>query len=538
MGKIVHRDQSCKKCGSSDARQVYETLDSYCFSCSTWFPPDKQETFTNNKNYENKQLMDLDEIHGFDIRGFKERAITKHISEFFGVRVSYNDKGEIDTHYYPYGPNEIIGYKVRKLPKEFTCIGKVNDLFGRRLFNSGRQLVITEGELDTLSVAQAWYDKYQTVYPVVSLPSASSTKLLLDHRDWIRSFDKVVLWLDQDEPGQQATEKAAKIIGFDKVHIVKSKHKDASDVLVKEGWKAVISAIYDASPWSPAGIVQSADTWELYKKELDADYVPWASFAVDLNKLSYGRRMGSITMITSGTGMGKSSFLKEDQYHLLLNTESKIGICSLEESIYEAVGGIMALHANKRLHLPDTQISEEEEKQLWQDTMGTNRFMFLDHQGSVSDDSLIDKIEFMALSGCKFIYLDHITIAVSEIDGSDINTAIDRLMSDLLKIVKRYNIWLGVVSHLRKTNNNQRSFEEGAVPSDDDLKGSGSLKQIPAQILAISRNKTEEDPIKRHTSKLWILKDRYTGRTGPAGTYLFNELTGRLQSTDHFVVEL
>ena len=225
--------------------------------------------------------------------------------------------------------------------------------------------------------------------------------------------------------------------------------------------------------------------------------------------------------------------LKEDQYHLFKTRpeEEKIGVLSLEESIYEAVSNIMAIEANKRIQLPDVEMTDIEERQYWEATMGSDRFMFLDHQGSMSDDSLISKMEFMALSGCKYLYLDHVTIAVSESEGDNINSAIDKLMSDLLKLAKRYDVWIGVVSHLRKTNNTQKSFEEGAVPTDDDLKGSGSLKQVPAQIIAISRNKMEQDLIKKHTSQVWTLKDRFTGRTGFSGSYRFMEETGRLMAT-------
>jgi len=73
--------------------------------------------------------------------------------------------------------------------------------------------------------------------------------------------------------------------------------------------------------------------------------------------------------------------------------------------------------------------------------------------------------------------------------------------------------------------------------SEDDLKGSGALKQIPMQILAISRNKMETDLNKRNTSHLWVLKDRFTGRTGPAGSYQFIEVTGRLEPSNFVSVE-
>ena len=529
----------CIKCGSSDAGALYSDGRIHCFSCKANYKEDDMEDSVMDleKLDIKSSAVNLSEYEDYPVRGFKERLITKPICEFFEVKseVSSADGKTITAHLYPYHDGKTLsGYKRRELPKNFRVIGKQVGLFGQKHFSTGKRLVITEGEIDCLSVAQAFQDHYRKIYPVVSIPTgaASSDKHVLANRDWIRQFDEVVLMVDQDEVGQMGAEKLAKIIGQDKVKISNYPEKDPNELYVKQGSKAVMDAIWNASSWSPAGLIASSETWDAYKAEIDAEYVPWPPFATELNKMSYGRRLGAITMITSGTGMGKSSFLKEDQYHLLNTTEHKIGVCSLEESLSEAVGGIMALHANKRIGLPDVELAEGEERKLWEETMGDDRFMFLDHQGSVSDNSLTDKIEYMALAGCKYIYLDHITIAVSEVEGDNINQATDKLMSDLLKICKRHNIWLGVVSHLRKTNNNQKSFEEGAVPSDDDLKGSGSLKQIAMQIIAISRSKIEEDPTKRNTSSLWILKDRFTGRTGPAGKYRFIEATGRLQVLD------
>ena len=80
----------------------------------------------------------------------------------------------------------------------------------------------------------------------------------------------------------------------------------------------------------------------------------------------------------------------------------------------------------------------------------------------------MEKIEFMAASGCKFIYLDHITLAVSEVDGS-VNESMDKLMSDLLKCCKKFDVWIGVVSHLRKTGSGAKTFEEGANITEDAL---------------------------------------------------------------------
>ena len=73
------------------------------------------------------------------------------------------------------------------------------------------------------------------------------------------------------------------------------------------------------------------------------------------------------------------------------------------------------------------------------------------------------------------------------------NEAIDKVMSDLLKVVKRHNVWLGLISHLRKSHG--KSFEEGNLASIDDIKGSGSIKQISFDIIAFARNLIAEDEV-------------------------------------------
>jgi twinkle protein len=157
------------------------------------------------------------------------------------------------------------------------------------------------------------------------------------------------------------------------------------------------------------------------------------------------------------------------------------------------------------------------------------RLVLLDHQGSVSDASLVDKIEYMALMGCKYLVLDHITIAVSEgSNGLSGNEAVDKLMSDLLKLVKQHNVWLGLISHLRKSQG--KSFEEGLLPSIDDIKGSGSIKQISFDIIAFARNLVAEEDYERNTIKLRVLKSRFTGNTGDAGTAVYDPKTTRLSA--------
>jgi twinkle protein len=250
-----------------------------------------------------------------------------------------------------------------------------------------------------------------------------------------------------------------------------------------------------------------------------------------LNDKLKGIRHGEITLFTSGTGSGKSTIIKEIILDLLHKTEDRVGLISLEESVGDTAEKFIGMVLKKSLN-EDTPPAEDELRQGFEQVFGDERLVLLDHQGSVGDDSLIDKIEYMALMGCKYLVLDHITIAVSEgSDGLSGNEAIDKFMSDLLKIVKRHNIWLGLISHLRKAQGG-KAFEDGNIASIDDIKGSGSIKQISFDIIAFSRNLTAADEYERNTVQFRVLKSRFTGKTGDAGAATYDAQTTRLQNKE------
>jgi twinkle protein len=542
MGQIVTRNQPCESCGSSDAKQIYEDGSAFCFSCKKSFKSsdntymEKQET--PKKDYSSKIKEIKDE---YPSRGFKERNIFLQVAEHYGVKVSYDIDGNIDAHYYPHYDSSltnVVGYKVRKLPKDFSSIGKVTEsLFGLNLYNGGKRIVITEGELDTMAVQSAWYKKYKKFYPVISLRSASSVKDLIAHRERIRKFDEVILWLDNDEAGQAATKEAARIIGYDKIKIVKCKEKDASDVWIKEP-DNILNYIYQASTYTPAGILTKEELWNQLEKYNEIESVPYPPFMEGLNEKLKGMRFGEITLWTSGTGSGKSTLLREIAVHLLGITEDKIGIISLEESPAETARKMagMAISRNPA----NEEIPIEDLKVGFDKIFGSDRVMVLDHQGSISDGSIMDFLEYMCLSGCKYLFVDHITILASEgAEGLTGNEAIDKIMNDLLRLVKKHNVWIGLISHLRKTDNKGRSFEEGKLPSMDDIRGSGSIKQISMDIIAFARNVGSDSVEERNTIKTKVLKCRYTGLTGPSGNLHYDFETGRLaKGSDKFSEEI
>jgi twinkle protein len=529
MGVVIVKNQPCLDrvgCGSSDARQIYEDRTSFCFSCQQFFPKQQdEEEFIVEPVKEFSKKLSLEDIKDLPIRGFKERDISKEVTEFFGVKVSYNENGEIDTHYYPYGDK---AYKIRKLPKIFSWINKSDDLFGRGAFNSGgKRLIITEGEIDALSVAQASMDRYKKIYPVVGMSSAVMTRSLIEHREWIRSFKEVILCLDSDEAGKRATEEAIKVIGIDKVKMVKLPLKDPNAVLVTHGSNKLMQCIFDASAYVPSGIISPDEIWEAIEKRSKIPATPYPECMNSINKKLKGQRLNEITLFISGTGSGKSTLLREIMLNDLATTDDKIGIISLEETPAETGSKLagMALRRNPA----DEEIPLEELRVGFESLFSDNRIVLLNHEGNFADGSILDKIEYMCLVGCKYIFIDHITILVSE-GVADLtgNEAQDKMMNELSRVVQKHPVWIGLVSHLRKAPSGGRSFEEGKLPSLDDIKGSGSIKQISYDIIAFARNMSAETESERNTVHTSVLKARTTGQTGPCRDLFYIHKTGRM----------
>ena len=244
--------------------------------------------------------------------------------------------------------------------------------------------------------------------------------------------------------------------------------------------------------------------------------------------MTYGIREGDLVVVTSGTGMGKTQYLRELKYHYFQTTDWKMADIALEEDIGESMSGMMALHLNKRISLPDVHVSAEEEQSAFEHLYSTERWDGYDFFGGLDDDTLFSKLRWMAATGKKVVWLDHLSIIISEFaDQGDERQRIDMIMTKLARMCKELSIIIFLVVHLKKTSG-QISFEEGATPSLDDLRGSGTLKQLPMTILAISRNQQHTDPVCANTSKLTVLKCRFTGRTGTAGYLYFQPDTGRM----------
>jgi twinkle protein len=386
----------------------------------------------------------------------------------------------------------------------------------------------------------ATYQIFGSKWPCVSVKSSSSA--LTDCKKnfkYLNSFNTIVLCFDNDSVGRKSANKVASIFEPHKCKIVNLKSfKDASDYLKAGRREEFIQLWWNSTPYTPAGLVNLGTLGSsLYEEDYcETVSYPWAG----LNEKIYGIRTGELVTITSGTGMGKSSVIRELIHHIMKNTKDNIGIFALEESVKNTAFNIMSVEANKRLYIKEIRdtFTLEQLKEWEKNTIGTNRFVAFDHFGSMSNEDILGLVRFMSNAlDCKWIVLDHLSMVISGQQDGDERRNIDNLMANLRKIVEECNISLLVVSHLRRTSSD-RGHEEGREVSLAHLRGSQSIGQLSDAVIALERNQQSQDPIEANTTTVRILKNRYTGETGIA-TYLFyDKETGRMSEISNpFEVE-
>ena len=268
----------CEECGSKDNNGLYENEDgsfsSYCFGCEVnkqKLDPEgiPQEIIKEEKPVDNEFKISVAQINELPSIGLRDRGVVKAVAEFYGLRVA--KRSQLDTithHYYPYTKSDkIVGYQEREVAnKRFMGVGYAkNDiqLQGQHLWpnGGGRTLVITEGFLDTLAASQMLSGKLSSNkrYPVVSLPNGANMKCVVNNLDWINSFKKVVLMLDQDDAGQKATREIASVIRPGHAYISKFSLKDASDMLLAGKEIEFKEAYWNAQKFSPSDVVTASD---------------------------------------------------------------------------------------------------------------------------------------------------------------------------------------------------------------------------------------------------------------------------------------
>ena len=524
--ELIRAHLPCPHCGSHDALAEYTDGHTYCFSCQHETQPKKRKQPKGEKKVALPLIKDLTEYPKLDKRKLTEDTLRK-----FGYKCQtrQNKIWHVAPYYTKEG--ELQAQHLRGPDKAFKWTGNTDKLrfFGQQLWSSGgaKRVVVTEGEIDCMTVSQIQENKW----PVVSIPSgvSSAAQAFRDNLEWLETFETVVICFDNDDPGQRAARECAKILSPGKAAIAHLPLKDPSDMYVAGRARELTSCLWNAEAYRPEGILSGTSLWEELVKEPE---VGLETPFTELNNATRGIRKGELWLFTAGSGIGKSTIVHEIAYKLLMKDHQKIGVMALEESKRRAAERYLSIYLNHPLHLDHDGISEAKLKEAFDKTIGQKpcAFELYDHFGSTDTDNLLSKMRYMFIGlGVDIIILDHITIAVSGRDGDEISEgdrkALDVLMTKLRSLVAETGKTVLAVAHLKRPEKG-KSWNEGREPRLTDLRGSAALEQLSDVVVALHRDQTDAE--RANIGGILVLKNRPVGITGAAGFARYEPETGRL----------
>jgi len=537
--------QPCPLCPSSDAVGINEDGSAKCFSCGEFMPNYEQacngKTMTQTETIQPKQP---DNVSEGNFIALTDRKISQATAQKFGVKAVQDLKGQVIKHFYPYyNGHELSATKCRNsVTKDFFVQGSYNDtgLFGQQLFKGGKYVTITEGECD----AMAAYELLGSKWAVVSIKRGAqgAVRDIKESLEFFDNFENVIVAFDNDKAGKDAAVKVARLFKPGKARILTLPNgfKDPNDMLKSNRHKDFVEAWWSAKVYTPSGVINVTEQREKFHNREKKQSIPYPYEG--LNKKLYGLRQGELVTLTGGTGLGKSSVTRELEHWLVKQTQDNVGIIALEEDWRRTIDGILSIEANARLYIDQERekFSKEELDKMFDilyDGENKNRVWVHSHFGTNDIDDIFTKLRFMIIGcDCKWVVVDHLHMLVSAVHEGDERRAIDSIMTRLRSLVEETGAGIILVSHLRRVDGN-KGHENGIEVSLSHLRGSNSIGQLSDCVIALERNQQSDDPDEARTTRLRVLKSRYTGDVGMAARVIYDAETGRLSELTNEDIE-
>ncbi len=422
-----------------------------------------------------------------------------------------------------------VAQKVKERGQDWVIRGDSSKmtLYGQWLFSPNPKLsiVITEGEIDCLSVAEA----QGCQWPVVSVPhgAGSAYKHLQENLDYLQGFREVILAFDSDQPGKDAIKKCVKLFEPGKVKIVHWPEgcKDANEVFLKEGGKALDGYIYRATSYKPEKIITVSDIRdEILKKPAMGLSWPWPS----MTRLLRGVQPRKLLVFLGAPKQGKTTVGLECAHHMVFEHGMKVGIISFEQAASETYQRLCGIQLNKKIHDPET---------IWTNDEIAEPLDKLEGKVYCVDDTHIRDFEelrlwvrYMSIGlGCKFLIIDNLS-NIAATFKTDERKGIDYAMIEMEALARTLDTTIVLMAHLSKPMKGGRQFDEGKHISMHDGRGSDGIAQHCTDMIGIERNAQSEDLRIRNEVTMRILACRSFGESrGQTFSLTYDPDTGRIR---------
>ena len=449
------------------------------------------------------------------------RGIRKEVTRAYGITTNPKDQNQLIFPFYRsekdadgqvYEKMEFVKYRLidydksRHKAKEWCESGCKPILFGMDHCDpaKSRTLVITEGQIDSLSLASAGIPN------AVSVPNGARGFTWVEHcKDFVAQFDTIVVFGDCERGSITLVSEMREMFPNVKIRTPRLKdylgEKDANDILQSFGEKALRTAVEKAECYQPATIREMADV-----EPVNLDDVP--HFQTLFPKLDHalgGFYEGQLITLTGKRGTGKSTIASMFAVAALWQKWNVL-FYSGEMADYEVkrwidfqIAGEKAIQ--ERVYTASTgyYLAPEQEQQLadWY----RHRLFLVDNVAMEEQEhtDLTAELETAVRTyGVRSVIMDNLMTAIDA--GENVYLEQSRFARKLKALARKLHIVILLVAHPKKSRASELD--------SDEVSGSGDVANLSDTVIALDRVKQKNDDDTEYLQTLLaVQKNRATG---------------------------
>ena len=443
------------------------------------------------------------------VRYLEGRGISRGVTERYHISARKDNENVLVFPFYDENHTlRFVKYrktdfdKERDKNKEWCEKDTMPILFGMDQCQDFSCLVITEGQIDSLSVAEAGIPN------AVSVPNGARGFTWIENCwDWVSKFPEVVVFGDCERGKITLVDELSRRLRC-KLRVVRQEdylgEKDANAILQKYGPEAIRQAVHNAQVLPVNHVVRLADVESVDLNDLKRIRTGFSN----LDRVVDGFFMGQLVLLTGKRGEGKSTLMGQLMAEAL-NQGYKALASSGELPGYQFKRWLDFQLAGPQNVLTTYNVYSDPRYSLKEDTVQRlNRWYydnaFLYDNNSLNGDeyeSLLETIEkTIQRYGVKLVCVDNLMTAIDVASADSQYIQQSQFVRSLKQIAVRYNVVVLLVAHPKKT--------DGKVTDNDAVSGSSDITNRADIVLSYVKNAEGEAP----GGKVFVMKNRMTGK--------------------------
>lgn len=442
------------------------------------------------------------------VRYLESRGISRAVTERYRITTQ---RGHDNILVFPFydgdGVMQFVKYrktdfvKGRDRNKEWSEKDTMPILFGMDRCEGKDRLVITEGQIDSLSLTEAG------IQNAVSVPTGAMGFTWLENVwEWINGFAEVIVFGDCEKGKITLVDTLSRRLPKP-VKVVRQEdylgEKDANDILHKYGTEALRQAVANARIIPVTHIKELADV-----AAVDLSKLPKINTGIAmLDRVIGGLYYGQVILVTGKRGEGKSTVVSQLAAEAL-NQGLRVLAYSGELPDYHFRRWLdMQLAGPQNVETSYNQFSdavyrlpEDVTEQIGEWYRG-RAYIYDNNAVDDEDAALLDTVEqAVCRYGINFVCIDNLMTAIDAASTDTQYLKQSHFVRQLKQLAVKHNIAVLLVAHPRKT--------QGDVSENDAVSGSADITNRVDTVISYVKN-GEDAPA---GGKLLVLKNRMTGK--------------------------